>query len=302
MPTRRHVLAALAALPACRPRKSTTPELRNGRDGQIIGGVASYVSTPWSFSTVNWWIAAPQGTVMIDTQFLPSAALESAALAKAMTGRAVTDAIVLHPNPDKFNGTAVLQANGTRVHTSGQVLFEIPAVHAQRKEAFFDRYAPDYPEATPQPTSFGARTTTLSFGGTEIVAHVIRAGCSRTHVVAQWQDHVFVGDLVTPGAHAWLALGLVDAWLARLDEIEALQPKWVHGGRGTSGGPECIAAQRDYLEFARECVDAEKPEGPPRHDAIERARQAILDRYPHHRFAVFLKIGLPALWRELAHQ
>lgn len=300
MPTRRRVLALLVSLPACRPRAAASPTLRSGAAGPVLGGVASYVSSPWSFSTVNWLIAAPQGTVMVDTQFLPSAALESAALARARTGRAVTDAIVLHPNPDKFNGTAALQAAGARVHTSAQVRFEIPAVHAQRKAAFFDRYAPDYPEAVPEPTSFGTRTTTLSLGGTDIVAHVLGAGCSHTHVVAVWQDHAFVGDLVTPGAHAWLELGLVDAWLARLGEIEALQPKWVHCGRGTSGGAECIALQRAYLEHARECVAAEKPAGPPRRDAIERARQAILRRHPDHRFAVFLNIGLPALWRELA--
>lgn len=45
------------------------------------------------------------------------------------TGKPVAVAIVLHPNPDKFNGTATLQSKGVKVFSSAQVIEHIPAVH-----------------------------------------------------------------------------------------------------------------------------------------------------------------------------
>src|SRR3954454_20682508 len=67
--------------------------------------VGTYVSSPWGFSTSSYWIEGPTGLVVIDTQFLPSAAEEMLAWAEQTTGKKVVLAIVLHPNPDKFNGT-----------------------------------------------------------------------------------------------------------------------------------------------------------------------------------------------------
>ena len=54
------------------------------------------------------------------------------AAAEKATGKKVSTAIVLHPNPDKFNGTAALQARGIDVITSRQVRELIPAVHQIR--------------------------------------------------------------------------------------------------------------------------------------------------------------------------
>lgn len=274
--------------------------LHAGAAGERVGGVHGYRSLPASFSTVNWFLPGTTGSVMIDTQFLPSAARESMQLAESLTGKAVTSAIVLHPNPDKFNGTETLQRAGIEVLTSAQVLAEIPAVHEQRSAKFRDRYAPDYPAHTPAPKSFGDATTELELAGAKLRCHVLGPGCSRAHVVVDWDGHVFVGDLVTPGAHAWLELGLVGEWLARLDEIAAMKPRYVLVGRGHAAGPELLDQQRVYLEHAREAVAAENPKGEPDDAAIARAKAKIVAKYPDHGFDVFLDFGLPALWRNLA--
>jgi glyoxylase-like metal-dependent hydrolase (beta-lactamase superfamily II) len=197
--------------------------------------VGTYVSSTWGFSTTSYWIEGPRGLVLIDTQFLPSATAEALAWAEQATGKKVVLAVVLHANPDKFNGTAVLKKRGIRVVTSAQVRALIPAVHEKRKKAFFERYQPDYPAEVTLPDSFGDKTTELEAAGTRIKLHVPGPGCSEAHVAVEWEKHLFVGDLVASGAHSWLEIGKTDEWLKRLEELSALQPDFVHPGRGPSG-------------------------------------------------------------------
>lgn len=271
--------------------------------------VGRYVSSQWGFSTVSYWLEGPQGVVLIDTQFLPSAAEELIEVAERRTGKPVVAAVVLHANPDKFNGTATLQARGIEVLTSAQVLERIPSIHAKRTAAFGERYAPDYPTAEPRPTSFGDATTTLTLGGLELTAHVLGAGCSEAHVALTWEGHLFVGDLVASGAHSWMELGLSDQWLARIDELSALGAAWVHPGRGASGGPELLSAQTGYLRRVQALVHAEhdaltdagqRPAEDEIDDALARIEQVLKQEYSDYAYAVFLKIGLPAEWRRLA--
>lgn len=290
----------LSAMPGCAGR---TPEPTMKGTAAVLPAdarVGQYVSTGWSFATSSFWIDGPEGVVLIDAQFLPSAAEEAIAAAERATGKKVVAAIVLHANPDKFNGTATLQAHGAKVVTSSQVLALIPEVFAVRTASFGERYKAEWPRETPRPDSFGEATTELRLAGLTLKAHVLGAGCSEAHVVVEWEGHVFVGDLVANGSHSWLEIGRTDAWLQRLDEIAALSPGFVHPGRGKSGGPELLAAEREYLQAVIELVAAERPTMPVDPEAIARVRAELERRYPNYRFPVFLEIGLPAEWRRQA--
>lgn len=258
--------------------------------------VGTYVSKPWGFSTSSYWIEGPEGLILIDTQFLPSATEEFVSWAEQVTGKKALLAIVLHANPDKFNGTDVLRKRGIRVVTSEQVRALIPHVHEIRTQAFYSRYKPDYPTEVPLPDSFGAATTELSAGGVTVKAHVMGPGCSEAHVVVEYEGHLFAGDLIANNAHSWLEIGKTDEWLKRLDEMKALNPKWVHPGRGPSGTAGLLDMERAYLERVIAEVAAEKPQGQPDDAAIERIRSRLLAAYPGLRFDVFLYIGLPAEW------
>jgi glyoxylase-like metal-dependent hydrolase (beta-lactamase superfamily II) len=271
--------------------------------------VGRYVSSKWSFSTVSYWIEGTDGVVLVDTQFLTSAAEELVEIAERETGKPVVTAIVLHANPDKFNGTATLQARGIEVLTSAQVIEKIPEIHQKRVAAFGERYAPDYPTALPQPASFGDADVTLERAGLRLRLHVLGPGCSGAHVALEWEGHVFAGDLVAHRAHSWLELGLSDQWLLRIDELAALRPTHVHPGRGDSGGSELLAAQSEYLRRVQALVSSEHAaltEGgrTPTDDEVEQAlariRTTLEREHPGYAFAVFLKIGLPAEWRRVA--
>lgn len=271
------------------------PPLAEGARLERDHGVLVYRSRPWGFDTNSFFLEGPEGLVMIDTQFLPSAAEEAVEAAQARTGKEVVLAIVLHPNPDKFNGTALLQARGIRVVTSAEVATTIPEVHALRSRWFHDRYAPDYPEAVPAPEI--TNRARLEVAGLELTLHRLGPGCSHAHLAVAHEGHLFVGDLVASGTHAWLELGLLEAWHERLDELEALSPTAVHPGRGRSGGPAVIAEQRRYLRAVTAEVASAQAANLDRDRGVERAKQALIQRYPERRYRVFLELGLPAVWR-----
>jgi glyoxylase-like metal-dependent hydrolase (beta-lactamase superfamily II) len=175
--------------------------------------VGTYVSIPWGFSTSSYVLEGPDGLVAIDTQFLPSAAEEMIAAAEAATRKQFVLAIVLHANPDKFNGTATFQKHGVKVVTSAQVKALLPSIHEKRLRSFHERYEPDYPNELPAPDVFGDKTTELKVAGLTLKLHVMGAGCSESHVVVEHQGSLFAGDLVASHAHSWLEIGKTDEGL-----------------------------------------------------------------------------------------
>lgn len=284
------LLCSVACAAAPVPRATIT--LESGTDPRV----GTYVSKPWGFSTASYWIEGPEGLVLIDTQFLPSAALEAVTWAEQLTGKKVVTAIVLHPNPDKFNGAAVLQARGIEVITSAQVAALVPSVHEGRKRSFYARYQPDYPADAPSLAVFGDATTTLQRAGLAVKIHVLGPGASGAHLAVEWERHVFVGDLVTNDGHAWLELGLIEPWLARLDELRDLAPEYVHPGRGASGGAGLVDAQKSYLARVLAIVDALQPARRDDVDGIARATAQVVAAYPGYDLDVFVSIGMPAVW------
>jgi glyoxylase-like metal-dependent hydrolase (beta-lactamase superfamily II) len=265
--------------------------------------VLSYVSVPWGFSTSSYFIDGPEGLVMIDLQFLPSAAEQAIAMVEAQTHKRVVAGIFLHPNPDKFNGASVLKAHGARVLTSTAVAEHVPHVHEIRLAAFYDRYKPDYPKAPPVFETFELKGSTplpMKLAGVELALHGLGPGCSEAHVVVEWNHHVFVGDLVANGTHSWLEIGRTDVWVDRISEIQKLQPSRVHPGRGPSGGPELLTQQKTYLTDVMVLVGEERPGREDDEEGIERAKKRVLSKYPALDYGVFLDIGLPAEWNRQA--
>ncbi len=291
---RRHLITAAASATLA----STWPTAW----GQNTLEIGKFTSEKRAYHTHSYWIEGPTGLVLIDTQFLPSDAAKFVDLAEKSTGKKAVVAVVLHPNPDKFNGTATLQARGIKVVTSQQVLNLIPAVHVIRTGWFYDEFKPDYPKDTPKPESFGSQTSTLTAGGVSIKLHVLGgAGCSGAHVVAQINDAIFVGDLLASQGHSWMELALFDDWLQRLDELKAIAPKRIYTGRGAvPTGTELIETQRNYLQTVRRIVLAEQPSGEIGFFKKRSLKNKITDAFPGYEWDAFVWEALPDIWRKLA--
>jgi hypothetical protein len=148
-----------------------------------------------------------------------------------------------------------------------------------------------------QPDTFGNRTTEINIEGISIKLHVLGQGASGAHVVAQYLDKVFVGDLINPNNHAWLELGFIPDWLARLDEIRALKPAKIYPGRGAMGGPELIDAQAAYLKQVRQWIRESLAPGDLgwlRRQLLQRKIEAA---YPALGYPTFMRDGLAAVWK-----
>lgn len=170
--------------------------------------VGTFTSDKSGYHTNSYWIEGADGLILIDTQFLLSDALKFVETAERATGKKAVLAVVMHPNPDKFNGVATLQARGIRVITSRQVRDQIAPIHAIRLGWYYDKLKPDYPRDVPAPEVFGERTTTLQVAGVELTLHVLDGvGCSAAHVVVQQGDRIFAGDLIAAKGHSWMELG-----------------------------------------------------------------------------------------------
>lgn len=288
------------------PKKARTPKRPARHEvGAAPHGdprIGTFTSDSLTFDTSAYWIEGPDGLIIIDTGFLTPVAIDLVERAEEHTGKQAKLAIVLHANPDKFNGTAALQARGVEVVTSAQVAEHIPAVHRKRVGWFGKRYAPNYPLEQPRPTVFGAETASLDAAGLELTAHVLGAGCSAAHVAVEFDGHLFVGDLVANGNHAWLELGRLDEWMATLDTLTALAPKWVHPGRGPSGGPALLTAQKAYLADVLARVRAVEPKGEPDEAQLAAIRDALVEAHPDFGYPYFVELGLPAVWRAVARQ
>jgi glyoxylase-like metal-dependent hydrolase (beta-lactamase superfamily II) len=293
------LVASLAVLLACAPPRGGHL-YSNSAQEQGDARVGQYISSEWSFETSSFWLEGPEGLILIDTQFLPSALRKEIRYAEQVTGKEVKLTIVLHPNPDRFNGTAWLRSKDIPVVTSDQVRELIPEVHAKWSPAFFEKHKQGgYPRALVLPDSFGSSIQELHAAGLTQKVHVLGSGCSPAHVVVEWEGHLFVGDLVANGAHNWFEHGHADEWLHRLDELRALQPKWIHPGRGLAGGPELLDRQTEYLRTVIETVAAERQQGLPHRETLARITEKVTQRYPHHRYPMFLPMLLGA---ELSRQ
>jgi glyoxylase-like metal-dependent hydrolase (beta-lactamase superfamily II) len=265
-----------------------------------VGDIGIYTSPQKTFSTASYWVEGIDGVVMIDTQFLPKEGLLAVQAAEKVTGKKVLAAIVLHPNPDKFNGTAAYQARGIKVLASRQTIDLIPAVHDIRLGWFFDEYSPDYPKLAAKPAEFGDKTMDLSLAGITFTLHVLGKGASGAHVVVQYKKSLFVGDLINPTNHAWLELGYASDWLIRLNEIKALEADKIYPGRGFAGGAELISNQAAYLSNVRTWVRAEKQNSNAKELGFFtklKLQSKIEDAYPQLGYKLFMRDGLAAVWK-----
>ena len=149
--------------------------------------------------------------------------------------------------------------------------------------------------------SIGGATRELEVAGLSLRLHVLGRGCSDAHLVVQYANHLFPGDLVTNDFHSWLELGYLDEWTARIDELKALQADFVHPGRGPAGTADLLDAQRHYLGKVGELIRAAQAKDgrqEPDQPALEALQQQIVEAFPGHRYDLFVWNGLAAAWRE----
>ena len=232
----------LIALTACRGEDLTLNPWTSGADG---------------FDTTSYWTETADGVVVFDAQFTPDIAAAMLADIRAETDAPIAAVVVSHPNPDKFLGAPVFQAEGAELVASEATADALPEVWAY-KEAYFvgaGMFTEESFPALPTVDRTFSGELTLDQGGITLV-ELEHAGVSSTQTVAVVGDDLVVGDLVAGAAHAWLEGGIVDGapspdlagWSDALDELPALGAGSVYPGRGQVQAVDvAVSQQQAYL-------------------------------------------------------
>jgi glyoxylase-like metal-dependent hydrolase (beta-lactamase superfamily II) len=231
--------------------------------------VDSYASDAEGFDTRSFWIDTGLEVVVFDAQFTERHARELLDAIRAKTSSPIRFVVVTHPNPDKFNGSAVFRAVGAKVVASERTAAAIPGVHAYKRAFFVDVAkmipADQYPAEPIIDLTFRDELKLPTNAGEIWLRELDHAGVSSTQTVG-WVPAaraLFVGDLVHHGVHAWLEGGIVDGapkpdlaeWSCALGELSEFDDATVYGGRGDSVPlAKAVAEQQAYLAKAGEIV------------------------------------------------
>jgi glyoxylase-like metal-dependent hydrolase (beta-lactamase superfamily II) len=229
---------------------------------EAAGTLYTFTSDAAGFDTHSFYYDTGSEVVVFDAQFTEPLARSLVEDIRARTDSKIRYVVVSHPNPDKFNGVAVLRAAGATVVASAATAAAIPGVHAYKRAYFIGSGAFDgesYPGEASVDVKFGEGLRLELAGGATVELEVLNnSGVASTQTVAHIPaiDALIVGDLVHHDTHAWLEGGIVEgaprpdlaAWAAALDELRAWSGTTVYGGRGAPAPvEEAVAAQQAYL-------------------------------------------------------
>jgi len=259
-----------------------------------------YTAPAEAQSARSYWIAGPQGLVMLGTQLLPAETDAVLHEAQSRTGRKVLMALVLAPTPAQFNGTAVLQKRGVKVYTSQQIAAAIPAAHAQARRPPRAELGREYPIAEPRPISFGDTVRQMLIGGAQFQLRPLGPGMAAAHLAVEYDRQLFVGELVSGPVHPVLHGGSLLEWYKRLQELRVLKPRRVYPGHGEPGGMGLIWNQMIYIKQLMDFIAVENPQMPAAPEALARVKRKMLEGYPAYASPENLDALVAAEWQRQA--
>lgn len=247
--------------------------------------VTTYTASDAGFAVTSHLIAGERDAILVDAQFLLGEAEEVVEIVRN-SGKNLKYIFVTHGHPDHFFGLQVLQDAfpDARVLAPASVIPDIQAYGPRAIEMWKPVFKEQIPDKfiTPEP----AHTTSLFVEGQEI--QLISAdGAESAHAVVLWIPSIralITGDLAYNNVHPWLRENRPDGWLAVLDHLEKLNPATIHPGHGPVGGPEILAANREYIRafVAATAAPAYKAE------AIEKLKS----QYPDYALPVIIEFSV----------
>jgi glyoxylase-like metal-dependent hydrolase (beta-lactamase superfamily II) len=211
--------------------------------------VTTYTASDAGFAVTSHLIAGERDAILVDGQFLLGEAAKVAELVRN-SGRNLKYIFVTHGHPDHFFGLQLLQEAfpSSRIIAPASVIPDIVSYGPKAIERWKPVFKDQIPDSFIVPAP--ADATSLFLEGQEI--QLISADAAESaHAVVLWIPSIralITGDLAYNKVHLWLRENRPDGWLAVLDRMEKLNPATIHPGHGAVGGPEILAANRDYIQ------------------------------------------------------
>jgi glyoxylase-like metal-dependent hydrolase (beta-lactamase superfamily II) len=211
--------------------------------------VTTHAASAAGFMVNSHLIAGERDAILVDAQFIRSEAAKAIQMVKE-SGKNLKCILVTHGHPDHFFWLEDFQRAfpDARIVAAGDVIPDIefygPKAIAMWKPVFKDEIPDSF--VTPKPVN----STSLFLDGQEIQLLSLRDGES-AHATVVWipgSRALIAGDLAYNKVHLWLRENRPEGWLAILDRLEKLKPATVYPGHGPVGGPEMLAADREYIQ------------------------------------------------------
>ncbi|NVB80393.1 MAG: MBL fold metallo-hydrolase [Kofleriaceae bacterium] len=190
----------------------------------------------------------------------------------AERGKPLRGLIVTHAHPDHYAGAnEILHGRDVPYLATAAVAAAIARDDAIKDRVVGPMMGTEWPIERRFPTAIAAATVTLG----DITFTVRDVGPGESPADSIWlldNRHLFVGDLVYNGMHAYLADGQHAAWIAILDQLAATidRDAMLYVGHGEPGGRALLAVQKRYIQAFVESVAAH------RHRAPDERRAAVV--------------------------
>ena len=241
-------------------------------------------------------IYGDQDAVLVDTPFTTEQVRDVSTWVQA-TGKHLTHIFITHGHGDHWFTAGVLadQFGAQVVATPGTI--GLMHQNVAMRESVWDRLFPgQIPEtkviATPPDDD------QIPLEGHSL--RVVEVGHSDTDDTTVLHvpdlDLVVAGDVIYNGVHQYLAEsagGGLQKWLAAVDIVESLNPRWVVAGHKNpeldDAGPRAISETRNYLNEAGELL--------ARHTTALEFFNAMIERYPDRLNPTALWMGATALYQ-----
>jgi len=211
--------------------------------------VTTHSASAAGFMVNSHLIAGERDAILVDAQFIRSEAAKAIQMVRE-SGKKLKYILVTHGHPDHFFWLEDFQNAFPDAHivAAGNVIPDIesygPKAIAMWKPVFKEEIPDTF--VTPKPVN----STSLFLDGQEIQLLSLKDGES-AHATAVWipgSRALIAGDLAYNRVHLWLRENRPESWLAILDRLENLKPVTVYPGHGPLGGPEVLAADREYIQ------------------------------------------------------
>jgi glyoxylase-like metal-dependent hydrolase (beta-lactamase superfamily II) len=210
-----------------------------------------YTSGDRGYATTSTLVAGENDAILIDPQFLASDAAKVAAMIRS-SGKRLTTIYTTHAHPDHFFGIATLKTEfpDARYVALPDVAKRIETAWPARRRFWYPTYGDELPSATPiVPEPLARPELTLEGATFPITGDVVGDGPGNSYVYIPSLRAVIAGDTVF---YRWYMGVPVDpsAWLATLDQIDALDPAVVvpgHKQADAPNDPEATNWMRAYI-------------------------------------------------------
>ena len=225
------------------------------------GGVVAMFRQGTGATNANiYWFETPAGPVIIDS---PMTLTETNRLKDAL--ERPYRIYITAAKPERFGGLDSLRKPDVPAFTTPAVATEIQSYGNSRLAPFHKRFGSDVPASITPPTPAIEERTNDMVGEVEIELLPLGPAESESSLALFLPKtrELITGDVVASGQHLDLTWGRSVAWQDRINELKALEPKFVYPGHGEPGGLEILDSNLMYLKFFHDTVAEKVKTGAP---------------------------------------